>query len=360
MFISDIFKSLIPLFYIHDAICVSPQQTIGVIDLDSIAVFYNNKFIANEPTNINIPLAILRRMNKGIRMGVSAAMPLIESSISINGVIIGSSNLGMTDAISFLDQIIDYNEGILSPGSFVNGSSNTLAAQIALLSKNNGYNITHVHRGLAFENAIIDVSLQLSQHTDGTYILGAADEYSEQNYNIEYKAGWYKKELINSNELFNSKTEGTLIGEIAAMFKVSNEQQDAICKVIGTATFHTEDTRTVQQKLKEFISKNLIEEKNIDLLISGENGDTRFLPFYAAVESFIVEKKSVARYKHLMGECGISSAGSLWLAYYILKYQKIPSSLLKIKGEEKSISNILIYNNFRGSQHSLILISIND
>ena len=51
-----------PLFYIKDARCISPQQTIENIDFDSVNIFYNNKLIAKESENKNIPLSILRRI----------------------------------------------------------------------------------------------------------------------------------------------------------------------------------------------------------------------------------------------------------------------------------------------------------
>ena len=62
----------------------------------------------------------------------------------------------MEDCIKFLNQIVEYKEGLLTPANFVQSTSNAAAAQIALVTKNHQYNITHVHRGLAFENALMD------------------------------------------------------------------------------------------------------------------------------------------------------------------------------------------------------------
>ena len=67
----------------------------------------------------------------------------------------------MEDCIKFLNQIIDYEEGLLTPGNFVQSTPNAIAAQLGLMTANKGYNITHVHRGLSFENALLDTILML-------------------------------------------------------------------------------------------------------------------------------------------------------------------------------------------------------
>jgi len=103
-------------------------------------------------------------MGKSVRMAVGAALPLLEKYSQPDGMIIATANGGMEDCIKFLNQILEYNEGLLTPASFVQSTSNAAAAQIALVTKNHNYNITHVHRGLAFENALMDVVMSLKEH----------------------------------------------------------------------------------------------------------------------------------------------------------------------------------------------------
>jgi hypothetical protein len=144
------------MLYIHQHTCISPQQTFSHIDIDTLNECVENKLKAKEPAYDGIPPGILRRMGKAVRMGVGAAIPIIKNNPSINGIIIGTANGGMEDCIKFLNQIIDYEEGMLTPGNFVQSTPNAIAAQLGLMSKNKSYNITHVHRGLAFEDALID------------------------------------------------------------------------------------------------------------------------------------------------------------------------------------------------------------
>ncbi len=119
-----------------------------------------------EPDYPGIPAGARRRMGKSVRMAVGAALPLLEKHPQPDGIIIATANGGMEDCIKFLNQILEYKEGLLTPGNFVQSTSNAAAAQIALVTKNHNYNITHVHRGLAFENALMDVMMLLKENPD--------------------------------------------------------------------------------------------------------------------------------------------------------------------------------------------------
>src|SRR5947199_9689893 len=121
-----------------------------------------------EPEYPGIPPGVKRRMGKSVRMAVGAALPVLEKFPKPDGIIIATANGGMEDCIKFLNQIIEFNEGLLTPGSFVQSTSNAAAAQIALLTKNHHYNITHVHRGLAFESALMDIMMSLKEVPDAT------------------------------------------------------------------------------------------------------------------------------------------------------------------------------------------------
>ena len=149
------------MFYIQQANCVSPQQTFQQVDISALRQPQDHQLLAIEPTYKGIPPALLRRMSKPVRMGMGAAFPLLKQLPAPDGIIIGTANAGMQDCFHFLKQIVDYNEGLLSPGNFVQSTPNALAAQLGMMSQNKGYNITHVHLGLAFENAMIDAGMQI-------------------------------------------------------------------------------------------------------------------------------------------------------------------------------------------------------
>jgi hypothetical protein len=339
--------------YIHQHICISAQQTIDNIDLNTIKESVNNKLLAAEPKYDNIPSGILRRMSKAVRLGVGAALPIIKNNNYIDGIIIGTANGGMEDCIKFLNQIIDYDEGMLTPGNFVQSTPNAIAAQIGLMANNKFYNITHVHRGLAFENSLLDAMMLLKENFKATYIVGGVDEISVYNYNIDFLDGWYKKESISNTKLYHTHSEGSIAGEGAAMFLLSNNSNNASAYIKDVYTIHTTDTPAVKNAAQNFLKKNNISPQNINILLSGENGDNRLLKYYQSIESVFNQRTAIARYKHITGEFPTSSAIAVWLA---CNADILPAHIFKSLCPATAAKNILIYNNYKGAQHSFILI----
>lgn len=342
--------------YIHQTYCISVQQDILQDDIELINEPVDKKLLAIEPSYEKIPPGILRRMGKSIRMGVGAALPLIAET-NVDGIIMGSANAGMDDCVKFLNQMVQYEEGQLTPGSFVQSTGNVIAGQLGLITKNKGYNITHIHLGLAFENALLDAMMQLNTNSLNTYLVGGVDEISPFHYNIETLAGSYKKEEVSNKHLYQTGTPGCLVGEGAAMFIVNNSADGAVAKVATIATLHNNDIELVKQQLKLFLQKNLVEGEAIDLFLSGENGDNRTLPFYTACENLLNDDTVVVRYKHMTGDYATAAAPGLWYACQFMQGQQVPQHMVKKTSSKASYQNILIYNNFKGLQHSFILVS---
>jgi hypothetical protein len=345
------------MFYIHQSTCISAQNTFGDIDLSKLEESVANKLFAKEPAYEGIPLGLLRRMGKAVRLGVGSALPLINVNPNLDGIVIGTANGGMEDCIKFLNQIIDYEEGRLTPTNFVQSSVNAIAAQLSFLSLNKGYNITHVHRGLSFENAIIDIEMLLAENPTNTYLLGGVDEVSDYNYNLEYLSGWYKDERILNTQLYKGQSKGSIVGEGAAMFVVSNKEEGANAKLAAISTFNVEDESVVASKLKLFLEQNLLQGEKLDLILTGENGDNRLLKHYHAAEKVVGDQVPIARFKHFTGEYQTASAISLWLSTYFLNSQTIPLHFFKGSALSGVINKVLVYNTYKGNQHSFMLVS---
>ena len=139
------------------------------------------------------------------------------------------------------------------------------------------------------------------------------------------------------------------------MFVVNANAGSAIAVVKAIHTLHTDNVDLVKQQLQLFLQKNAATE--IDLLISGENGDNRTLHFYSAAESLLPDDASIVRFKHLCGEFATASTSGLWYACEILQTQQVPAQMFKKKSSKTIYRNILLYNNFKGYQHSFILIA---
>lgn len=341
------------MFYIHRYACISPQQTFGNVDIEQLHEAVDNKLLAIEPTPEGIPPGILRRMGRAIRMGLTSAMSVIQK-ISVDGIIIGTSKGGMEDCIKFLNQIMDYEEGILTPTNFVQSTPNATAGQLGLLTKNKCYNITHVHRGLAFENAVLDAAMQVKTHPGSNYLVGSVEEISDYNYNIEWLGGWYKKESISNKDLYMYNSTGSMAGEGAAMFLVNNIAENAAAKLNAVKLFHTKDEALIKKELLQLIE----EYGQPDLFITGENGDIRDNHYYEACEAVVDNNVPVVRYKHMSGEYPTSTSMATWLASHLLNSSSTPTHIYKKNNTVKrDIKNIFIYNTYKGMQHGFLVIS---
>ncbi|MEO6729886.1 MAG: beta-ketoacyl synthase chain length factor [Ferruginibacter sp.] len=344
------------MFYIHHTTCISPQQTFPNVDIAVLHPPIDGQLRVIEPPYTGIPSGVLRRMSRSVRMGVGAALPLLNGVAAPDGIIIGTANAGMEECFDFLKQIVEYNEGLLTPGNFVQSTPNAIAAQLGMLSGNKGYNITHVHLGLAFENAVTDASMLIQQYPENSYLLGAVDDISSYNYTLNLLAGWYKNAHTKAQNFYDTNSPGSIAGEGVAMFMVNGNAANALAQVKAFCSSHTTEANAVEEQLKNFLNKNLAEGEKIDVLLSGENGDNRLSKFYTACEELIPEEALVLRFKHLCGEYPTASAVALWLACYVLQNKPLPAHIIKKNFTVGQFKNLLIYNCYKGVQHSFMLV----
>jgi hypothetical protein len=351
------------MLYIHHTTCISPQPASFLRDGGSasdgpmpaeapvgpVAGVY--KVI--EPEYPGLPANVLRRMSKAVRLGVGAALPLLQQG-EPDGILIGTGNGGMEESVKFLRQIIEYEEGLLTPGHFVQSIPNAIASQIGLLRHLRGYNSTYVHRGLGFEHALTDAAMLIRENAGSRYLVGGVDELSGYHYRIELADGWYKRTVQPELSLYDYDSPGSIAGEGAALFLVSGEPAQAQAAVRGIATLHSTDEQVVASRLRTFLEQHLPAGNRPGLFISGENGDNRALPFYTACEAVLDASVPVARFKHLCGEYPTASAFALWLALQLDK--PLPGHMIKKTGNSTDVQYILLYNNHKLSQHSFILL----
>jgi Beta-ketoacyl synthase, N-terminal domain len=345
------------MFFIHHTSCISPQQSFGAVNLSIFHPAEDGKMMAIEPEYTNVPAGALRRMGKAVRMGVGAGLPLLISMPKVQGIIIGTANGGMEDCIKFLNQIIEYDEGQLTPGNFVQSTPNAIAAQIGFIDRNRGYNVTHVQRGLAFESALVDTLMQLKENPGTAYLVGAIEEISTYNYNIDWLDGWYKKEKTEGADLYSGNSTGSFAGEGASLFYVSDDQKGAVARLVAIDSYHSNDRLKVAARWREFLDKNLSSHP-VDLLISGENGDNRLLPFYQTIEEAMHGDAGILRFKHASGEYPTASAFALWLACRQIHEDSLPEWWFKRQRKRNTVQTIAIYNNFKNQQHGFMLVQL--
>lgn len=342
--------------YIKDLYAISPQKTHD-LSFENGDWQVMNEFIykAVEPSYKDIiPSSQLRRMGKAVRMGIGVSLPLLGRNPKPDGIIFGTANGGLEDCIKFLNQIVEYDEGTLTPTNFVQSTPNALAGQVALLSENQGYNMTHVNGSLAFESALMDASLYFDEHSgiEKSILLGAVEEISDYNYNIDRLGERFKKELVSNEALLGSDTPGSYCGEGSTQFFLSSNPENSLAKF----TAFNQSSCLSQQEIGAFISGFLSEQNlspsDVDCLLLGKNGDVLTDSWYSDAAKIFGEKPTVY-FKKSVGEYRTVSAFASYLAVQLLNGK---AHHLIENGAAAKPRTILIYNHFDAVRHSLILI----
>jgi hypothetical protein len=112
----------------------------------------------------------------------------------------------------------------------------------------------------------------------------------------------------------------------------------------------------MQQSLSEFLDRNALAQSDIDLILLGTNGDSVYDPIYNNFADQCFPGKSLAWYKHLCGEYHTATGFGLYVAANILKRQNLPEILYLNNIVPPRLQNILIYNQYRNVNHSLMLV----
>lgn len=344
--------------FIKDMSCISPQLTFDNSFFEKkVLEFQDERIRCIEPSYKGlIPSNLLRRMSYLVRISVGAGLPLIGKNSEIGGIIFGSSNSGKANSMKFLNQIVKFNEGTLTPTDFVQSTSNSIAGSLALMGKITGYNTTHVNQGLSFESAILDALLQFEDGIKYNFLLGGGEENSESNYNIDIKRGLYKDESVNTSELLKSNTKGSLPGEGVSMFVVEPELSDSsIAEIVDVDLLTGVSELEVASQLESFLKRNKLCSEDIDTVFFGRNGDNRTDYYYDHLQSTFFSHSSIYTYKSLVGDYNTASAFGTWLAAKLLSGEKLPEDC-HWQSKSKVAKNVLLYNHSEGIQHGFILM----
>ena len=348
--------------YINGLGCISPQSTLGNQHfLEKPVSAESNRLKAIDPNYKEfVPPEMVRRMGRIIKMGVAAAKTcLADAGESTTDMIITATGLGcIEDTEKFLGKMIRDNEEFLTPTAFIQSTHNTVSAQIALLIKCHGYNFTYVHRGFSFETAILDSLIQLQGGAANHILLGCADELTNNSFQIQHRLGFWRKQPVDNLLLFEHPAKGAIAGEGAAFFLLRNKKTLTSYALLKDAAilFNPASSSDIQTWIYAFLRENDLEVQDLDLVIAGKTGDSRFDHIYDEVFASTMPGIPTCLFKHLCGEYMTATGFAAWLAARILKHQEIPHATLP-HGTPDGLKHILIYNHYQGINHSLILLS---
>jgi 3-oxoacyl-(acyl-carrier-protein) synthase len=341
---------------------ISPQPTIEPATFPKEYRTFDSPYLsALEPDyKSHIKPIQLRRMSRVLKMGVMAAgAALNEAGITMPDSIITATGLGMLEETEkFLNSIIDNGERLLNPTAFIQSTHNTVGAHIAVMLGCNHYNLTYVHGPVSFEAALLDAMMWLEERPGDHVLLGGAEELTDMHFRITDSANFWKKHPVESMKLLGYGTPGTIAGEGAAFFVVSSHPEGATSAVNGIRTlYRPEGKMQIEKQIHQFLRDAGTSIENIDLVLLGNNGDSRYDGIYGELEGSVFFGKAKAYFKHLCGEHYLASSFALWLADRIIRVGEIPDVVLPRDLDSSKPRNILIYNQNNLVHHSLMLVS---
>ncbi|RMA65724.1 beta-ketoacyl synthase N-terminal-like domain-containing protein [Ulvibacter antarcticus] len=347
--------------YIQSVGSVSAQKTFDNSEfLNEISDYNDTVILAVDPAYKDyIPPAAARRMAKGIKMGVVASkLALTDANLeNVDAILTGTGMGCVIDSEKFVSAIIDNNEEYLTPTSFIQSTHNTVGGQIALGLGCKGYNFTYVHAGISFESAVLDAKMQLENEEANHILVGGVDELGDHTVKIHRLINHIKPEAVSLRNVLTSTSEGAVFSEGANFFVLSSEQNsNCYAELCDLKTFNTLNEQDVETAAKDFLKDNDLTINDIDLIVLGNNGDVKFDGYYNKLSNGLFSETPQVGYKHLCGEFNTASSFGFWLGAKILKSQSIPDIVRMNAVQAKNLKTILLYNQYRGENHSFILL----
>lgn len=351
--------------YIHAASAISPQNTFEREHFLSPIVTSNNGrlYALDAPYAQYISPVAIRRMSRIMKMTISAAMQCLnEAGIQTpDAIITGTGRGGVTDMEVFVKEMIRLEEGPMNPTAFIQSTYNSPNGWIAKQADCTCYNQTYVHRGCSFELALLDAQMLMAEASERKKVLvGCYDEMTEEYFFIRGKRGYWKTDPINSLELFqHGNTTGTIGGEGAAFFILSNDSKGASAIIEAVRIIHDASSNGIAEVVVQMLQETNAGMDEISLMLTGLNGDVSQASLYVDVLGMAPQSMPIAVFKHLSGEYDTATGFGLWLANYLLIGKGVRNDLLLLDGatQPQKCSKILLINHFISGTASAILIS---
>lgn len=165
--------------YLYTSSAISTLDTFEGNDfINNLTPITTHKDIIHPIYKTYIPPMGLRRMGVATKMAVACGFKCLQNIdlAQPDAIIIGTGLGALVDTQKFLNVSITVQNSLLPPTSFIQSGHNSMAGQIALMLKNDTYNMTHVQQGLSFEYAMLDTMLNISEGKQ-TVLTGAVDEH---------------------------------------------------------------------------------------------------------------------------------------------------------------------------------------
>ncbi len=346
--------------FIRSSACISAQKTFKTEGfLNDVVEYTGTRLTVIEPDfKEYIDPKLIRRMSHIIKRGVAAARQCLnEAKVGMPGAVITGTAFGcMEDTVTFITRVVEQSEELLPPTAFIQSTHNTVAAQIALMLKCHEYNNTFVHKGVSFESALFDAIMLLKEGDADNILVGGTDEMVDVSFKVLTRLGLYRRWPASNLSLFETESKGTMGGEGSVFFLLTDKPSaDNLAELTGIKTLYK--PANIEESIVTFLKENSVKIDDIDLVITGRNGDVRNDATYKQLNSSIFKNTALANYKHLCGDYPVSSSFALWLASNIIKKAIVPEVVFERKVNDSAPKKVLIYNHYQNKYHSLMLLS---
>ncbi len=336
--------------YILSACSISPQHSYDAENfLNPVVTTDDGKLRITAPdySKYISPVAI-RRMSRMLKAGITAGMKSLEMGgvTTPDAIIIGTARGSVTDMETFLKDMINLQEEALNPTGFIQSTYNSVNGWLAMMTRSTCYNQTYVHRGFSLELCLFDAQLMLSESQDKKYILaGGFDELTDEYVIIRGRIGYYKEQKLNSLSLLShNDTSGSVAGEGAHFFTLSNNPENAACAIHTVQMLLKPTSEAVQAAIADMLAQNELQKEDIDVIMCGMNGDSRSQFLVDPVVNDCHEHTTITTFKQLSGEYDTASGFGLWLVNYLFTQKRIPEEIVYKKGTSTRIKNVLLFN----------------
>ena len=341
--------------YITYSTAISPQESFESEFPWKETTEYTDKLSCIEPVYKEFfPPMKLRRMSRLVKMALtSAKVCLTKAGIEMPDAIITASGWGcLNDTYKYLDEITDENVSSPSPATFIQSTHNTPGGQIALTLGCQNYNNVIVNGNTSFEMALTDAMMLIAEGKNNI-LVGGFDEIATADYELKKHARYWKEEGVTSSSFLQHNSEGTLPGEGAAFVVLSSEGNESHSALLYSGIMPCiPESKEIKEALNTLLGKHNLDLDSIDIVLSGANGNSKIMPLYNELNTFVFSRAKIVNYKEQCGEFDTASAYALWLADSILKTQKVPGA----KESSNAFNNILIYNYSGENKHAITLV----
>ncbi|MDD2289410.1 MAG: beta-ketoacyl synthase chain length factor [Bacteroidales bacterium] len=216
-----------------------------------------------------------RRMGRILKRAIATSMTVVASSGITNpeAIIVGTGLGCLETTEKFLLALVQEGEEFLQPTNFINSTHNTIASHIAVHLKCNAYNSTYVHLGVSFESALLDAFMQFQLGRIHSALVGGHDEMIPNYFYILDKVGYW---------------EGKLASECAVSFMLCDEPgNNPMARIREVVLLHNAHEERVESAINQVcerlgtVRKDWITPPSV-IPLFGESFTSQAFEMYAA------------------------------------------------------------------------------